>query len=233
MSDLSITALYIIELHQIHPLSDDECIALEERARQGDQQARNMLIEDATRYVAKVASSYAATYLQSSDYLELVGVGNLALVEHLDQALEQGKNPSAFLRRLARREMWNYCMYHSRLIRLPEHTRYLEAAPRRITSLEWEVADASTNDPLTEIVNRLEPDEQPAFNALLGPLHEALETLTDKQREVIDRHYGLDGYGPETIGEINRRLTDNPNNNLASKRHAYALQRLREILKRA
>jgi DNA-directed RNA polymerase sigma subunit (sigma70/sigma32) len=105
---------YRSEVLSIPRLSASEESDLEQRARLGDAQAYQQLIEAALRYVAGVAWRYLC-YVPQDDYLELVSVGNMAVVEGMEKALT-ARQPSAYLRGLARNRIRRYCLSRSRLV---------------------------------------------------------------------------------------------------------------------
>ena len=105
---------YRSEVLRIPRLSVSEERELERRARLGYPQARKLLIEAGLRYVAGVAWRYLC-YVPQDDYLELVSVGNMAVVEGMEKALNARK-PSAYLRALARGAIRRYCLSRSRLV---------------------------------------------------------------------------------------------------------------------
>ena len=76
---------YRYELSLLLRLTPEEERALRDQAREGDEQARDRLIENCLSYVAYIASRYKR-YVHHDDYLDLVGVGNLAIVEHIEKA---------------------------------------------------------------------------------------------------------------------------------------------------
>jgi hypothetical protein len=78
------------------------------RARNGDTQAKETLIQSCLGYVASVAYRYVC-YAQHDDYLDLVSVGNLAIVEY---RLRPNKAQEKVLMEilLVSRQMYNACL---------------------------------------------------------------------------------------------------------------------------
>lgn len=70
---------YRSEVLSLPRLSASEERDLEQRVRQGDREARKQLVEVGLRYVAGIAWRYLC-YVPQDDYLELVSVGNTAVV---------------------------------------------------------------------------------------------------------------------------------------------------------
>jgi RNA polymerase primary sigma factor len=50
------------------------------------------------------------------------------------------------------------------------------------------------------------PDEQTYMNALSDDMQKALDTLTDREREILSLYFGLEGEEPLTLEEIGKRM---------------------------
>ena len=92
---------------------------------------------------------------------------------------------------------------------------------------------AAKDNPLQEVLDTLAPEEQSGFQAAYGALYEALEKLTEQQRELITRAYGLDGGEQEPLADMRRRLKGVKNTGNIYERHGRAIERLRKYFKRA
>ena len=92
----TIEELYRSEVRQLPRLTAEDEQELVRRARAGDADARSDLITSCLNYVGFMAARYKY-YVNHDDYLDLVGIGNLAVVEHLDRSLLRD-NPCAYLR---------------------------------------------------------------------------------------------------------------------------------------
>ena len=111
---LSSVEQYRSEVLRLPRLTRSEESELVNRARNGDTQAKEALIQSCLGYVACVAYRYVC-YLQHDDYLDLVSVGNLAIVECFEKALTID-NPVAYLLGVAKLAVKAYCCKHSGLI---------------------------------------------------------------------------------------------------------------------
>jgi len=125
---------YGCELAAIDRLSMAEEQELVQRARQGDQEARTLLIESCLRYVYSVASRYVRQYSVSSlEVMDVAQVGNEAVVRHLDESL-RGHSPCAFLRVSAWQAIAHYSMENKLIIRVPRTSyRHGRRAPLTIS----------------------------------------------------------------------------------------------------
>jgi DNA-directed RNA polymerase sigma subunit (sigma70/sigma32) len=212
---------YRSDVLRLPRLTRQEERELVQRARQGNQQAKETLLQSCLRYVASVAYRYVC-YLQHDEYLDLVSVGNLALVECLEKALTV-ENPVAYLLGVAKLAVKAYCCKHSQLITHQWGQPYMW-----IDSL-----DAPVGNGQGCLAERLsaptqEPQEEPAD---CDRLYRAIDALTPKQRYVILRHFGLDGDTPEPIAAISKRLSHvNPKQTIARNRYNTAISSLRRKL---
>jgi RNA polymerase nonessential primary-like sigma factor len=103
-----------------------------------------------------------------------------------------------------------------------------------MVSLDMQVAsDNSTGKSLVEVLpdkNALDPAELLTNEHFHTHLQECLDELTDKQREVLCRRFGLNGYDRETLEEVGKAV------GLTRERvrqiQMSALKALREIMKK-
>jgi DNA-directed RNA polymerase sigma subunit (sigma70/sigma32) len=218
---LSSVEQYFSELAGLPVLSRDEEADVVRRARQGDKQAREALLHSCLRYVACITSRYSC-YLEHEEYLDLVSIGNLAIVERLDKALTV-ENPVAYLYGVAKLAIRSYCYTHSQLI------TQVRGKPMVWTdSLDAPLSNG--NGCLADCLAAPEQEseqEQPCYSQL----YDVIKALTPKQQYVIVRFYGLDGEAPESIASISRRLSQgNPKVTIARNRYNNAISSLRRKL---
>lgn len=104
----------------------------------------------------------------------------------------------------------------------------------RVVSLDMQVAsDNSAGKPLVEAIadkNALDPAEALANEHLHESLEKCLQELNEKQREVLARRFGLDGYDRQTLEEVGEAV------GLTRERvrqiQMTALKSLREIMRK-
>jgi DNA-directed RNA polymerase sigma subunit (sigma70/sigma32) len=218
---LSSVEQYRSEVLRLPNLTRSEESELVRRARNGNKQAKEALLQSCLRYVSVVASRYTC-YVPHEEYLDLVSIGNLAVVECLEKALSVA-NPVAYLNGVARLAIRSYCYKHSQLITQQRGKPFVW-----VDSLEAPLGEGKgcLADQLSAPVR--EPQKQPADFALL---YEAISALTPKQREVVLRHFGLGGDAPESIATLSQQLSiANPNGMLARNRYNLAIRSLRRKL---
>ena len=263
-----VTQIYLNEIGANPLLTAEQELAYSRRARQGDESARQKMIEHNLRLVVNIAKHYLN---RGMPLLDLVEEGNLGLIHALDKFdPERGFRFSTYATWWIRQNIERAIMNQSRTIRLPVHVvkelnsvlramRRLEAASARETGLE-EIAQlldkpveevrqvlalnehvASLDAPL-DIDPSLSIGESLADDAAETPemqIHTAevehlvmewIGMLNDKQRQVIEYRYGLNGGEVATLEELAERLS------LTRERvrqiQIEALAQLRRILKR-
>ena len=220
---LSTEQLYRAELTHLPELSDEQIAELASRARAGDQQAGEALIGDVQHYVELWARRYRNAFGWASphiDYAELIGIGNLVLVDKLPQALAK-RNPCAFLATWARYGMFHFCTCH---------------AEARLVSLDRPLGQdmaLTLADLLAAPALRLDGEEaspSPAPAITSEELDQAISMLTPKQQEVIRRVYGLHEHAPERIGQIKQLCGTPLCEGSVSGTRDQALATLRQLL---
>lgn len=218
---LSSVEQYRSEVLRLPRLTRSEESKLVYRARNGDTQAKEALIQSCLGYVACVACRYVC-YMQHDDYLDLVSVGNLAIVECFEKALTVEK-PVAYLLGVAKLAVKAYCCKHSGLI---THQRGQQFA--WVDSLDAPLGDGQGCLAEMLAAPTQEIQQEPAE---CNRLYSAISSLTPKQRYVVLRHFGLDGDAPESIATISRRLSQvNPKVTIARNRYNTAIRSLRRKL---
>src|SRR5260370_38333091 len=119
-------------------------------ARKGDADARTALIQSCLNYVGFMAA-WHARYVYHDEYLDLVGIGNVAVVEHVDEALTR-ENPCAYLRGCAKFAIIYYCFNRSSLIPTPWQ------AKQKIYVASLDTAMYANTVPEEPVVVRESPD---------------------------------------------------------------------------
>ena len=208
LPDLTAGTLYSAEIARLPRRSRVEEQALVARARQGNSEARRALIESCLPYALGVASFFYETrQLPHDDLLDLVQVASERMVKGLDRALAMNA-PNTYLRGIARRAIWEYCIYDAGLIQRPHYSNAeldkLDPKPAIVESLDAPLS----RDGLPIKVKLVEaPAAQPERDEQSqqerhAKLYQAIGTLTKKQQEAIVRLYGLFGHSVETKGEV-------------------------------
>ena len=219
---------YRQELDLLEGATDDEMLALIPSIKQGNQQARDRFIERGLGYVQYWARKFFILYhwdLRCLEYQELIGVGNLALVEYLDQAV-QVENPISYLHSKAKFAMREYCGRGGGSVIATPHNR---CSPHRVESLDEPLGE-SDGFTLADAISEPPPD---VWYGSLGISDEAiyasLAYVTEKQRALLCRLYGLGGTDKARIVDLVKEGSAKKWATIAKLRD-NALQTLRPIL---
>ena len=239
-----VTQQYLNEIGRYPLLTPSEELALTRRVRDGDQAARQRMIEHNLRLVVNVAKHYLHRGLP---LLDLIAEGNLGLMHALEKFdPERGFRFSTYATWWIRQNIDRAIMNQSRTIRLPVHiTKELNACLRaaymlrtngcmepgaddiaamlgkpvdevratlalneRTCSLDspldidpsLSIMDAVADDPEKEPMRMLEAAQTEAC------IHLWLGRLTERQRWVIERRFGLNGQSVMTLEKLAREL---------------------------
>lgn len=274
--DLSqdVTQIYLNDIGRKPLLTVTEERALAQRAREGDFDARQCMIERNLRLVVKIAKCYAH---RGVPLLDLIEEGNLGLIHALEKfEPERGFRFSTYATWWIRQNIERALMNQSRTVRLPVHVvkelniclraqRHLEMhGCERVSSTE--IADLTglteeavqrvlaLNDRAVSLDAPLEsegltlmdtvadeqegwPDEQLAHAEITHLVHGWLAELSDRQRWVIERRFGLNDHEVITLEEISAQMGLTRERvrqiQLASLDHLRALLRRRGVAREA
>jgi RNA polymerase sigma factor (sigma-70 family) len=197
-----------------------------QKARGGDRESRDLLVLSCLSFVFYRAWEYKDELLHA-DPMDLVSVGCLTLLESLEKALS-ADNPIKYLISQAAYAIQHYVFHESPMIRRDKHRN--QVTP--VVSLDQELGDSDvTYGDLIGVLQEfdlLSEEEKEEMDALpYAPLYQAIDRLTEKQRTVVKRHFGLDG-APETLADIGRSLSTRPES--AWKLWKLAQKRLQKLL---
>ena len=184
-----------------------------QRARTGDSAAREELIISCLNYVGFIAN-WCARFVYHDDYLDLVGIGNLVIVENLDKALAKD-NPCGYLRKIVKCTVVTYCLTHASLV-----TRPVKSEPTYTVSFDTPVyANTLSQEPVVV-------SEKADYTLL----YQALERLPQAYQEVLARYYGLYDKPVESLYAHSRSTNKNVKGTVAYNTKDRALRRLRILL---
>jgi RNA polymerase sigma factor (sigma-70 family) len=199
-------------------LTSEQEHALIQRARAGEN-VRDQIILALQRRIGALAAKYARPEEQE-DFSDLVNSANVALLKRYQQALSR-PNPFAYLLRTAQSTMINY--YHG----YGEHTQRERAL---VLSLDMPRNEQGTS--LADFLSTGQTLEHPSLGeATASCLLQAVAALPEKQRLVIERHYGL-GQEPQSLNMIKEKATSSAHSRSidAHYQHNKALAALRASL---
>jgi len=170
-------------------LTPEQELALINQARAGED-VRDQIILSLQRRVQAMAAKYARPKEQE-DFSDLVNSANVALLKNYKRALST-PNPYAYLIRTARSTMIDYYRGYG------EHTQRELIA---VLSLDRPQDEADTL--LIDILPVIQQVEVSSVlsNASSILLRQAIAALPEKQRLVIERHYGF-GQAPQSLNAL-------------------------------
>ncbi len=208
LHDLSGSTLYSAELKRLPLLSRVEQHPLVTQARRGDQNAKDALVIHCLHWtVRKAARIYRQYHPRHLDLMDLVGVGNVEIMEKFDRALEK-PDPVTFLLSSAAYEMQSHVGTNDSVIIKPRYGREkmqrLDPVPATIVSLE--APSPEGEHPLVETLAAEQHVPQDAgrrrqkrTNAIL---HQAVNELSPTLRRAVVELYGLFGQPARTKKDL-------------------------------
>jgi RNA polymerase nonessential primary-like sigma factor len=260
------TRLYLSEIGASPLLTAEEEVLYSRKAQQGDESARQRMIESNLRLVVKIARRYMNRGLAFLDLIEEGNLGLIRAVEKFDP--ERGFRFSTYATWWIRQTIERAIMNQTRTIRLPIHVVkeinvYLRAARKltqeldhepttdeianlldkpigdvqrmlglneRTASTDTSIMNESGKTLLDTIVddNSPDPTETLQDEGIHENLEEWLTLLNDKQREVVERRFGLHGHSVSTLEEVGREI--GVTRERVRQIQMDALKRLRRIL---
>lgn len=228
LPNLRAETIYHAEITHLPIPAPENLSSLIDRARAGEEQAREELLLSCLPYALGIARFvYHARRPAHDDLLDLAQVASEQMLLRLDRALA-ANDPAAYLRGIARSAIRQYCTYHADLIQKPEYPLAIlkkrDPYPASVVSLDQPLLPDGTLLRRDQIAapSQQEPEEG-SKQQNFAPLYTALEQMSPLQTEVLTRLYGLHGQPRETPEEIGRPK-------LIHERAYEARKRLRSLL---
>jgi RNA polymerase primary sigma factor len=193
------TIRYIADTRRSTNLSRAEELDLATRAQAGDQAARNQLIEANLRFVIQVARSYQGMGLLLED---LIAFGNVGLIEAVNRFdTTRGVKFTTAAVWYIRAEIQKALNDLSRVVRIPSHKTATES--QHVKSIHTPVGDDENKETYAD--RYLEADSTKSAQDtrdLRFDLQRALSQLKPKQREAVERFYGIGLEYPQCMDQI-------------------------------
>lgn len=170
---------------------EDEYI---KRNLEGDEKARSELILHNLRLVAHIVKKFETA---KEDVDDLIGIGTIGLIKGIDTYKPNKKVKLAtYAAKCAENEILMYFRSdkkNSKNVSLYEEISF-DKEGNKVTILD--ILKTKDTDFVEEITK----------NDNIELLKKYLNILTDREKEIINARYGLDGYNEETQKEIAKRL---------------------------
>lgn len=191
------TLLYSLQLNTgsfPRPLSEEEERMYLERAREGDLEARNVLIERNLRLVAHIMKKY---YAQTSDQEDLISIGTIGLIKGIttfDAA--KGARLATYAARCIENEI---LMYFRSQKKNAQDVSLFDSIETGADGTPLALMDVVSED--TDLMEQVSAREMTVL------LRRAMDTcLTAQEKQVILLRYGLDGRQPKRQREVAEEL---------------------------
>lgn len=177
------------------PLSSEEERECLERYANGDEEARNILIERNLRLVAHVCKKYASTNVANDD---LISIGTIGLIKGINSFnMEKGVRLATYVSRCIDNEILMYLRTNKKT----QSELYLNEAIGK---------DKDDNE--ITLIDVLENEEKNIEDELdlkmkIKKMYQKIkDVLKDRERLIIELRFGLNGKNPKTQNEIAEML---------------------------
>ncbi len=177
------------------PLTQEEERKCLIQMSKGDEEARNILIERNLRLVAHVAKKYSTSKVEQDD---LISIGTIGLIKGINSFnVEKGARLSTYVSRCIDNEI----LMHLRATKKLGAEVYLN-----------EPIGKDKDDNVVTLQEVLENNERNIEDEVdikmkVKLLYEKMKSLLkDREKTILELHFGLDGSKPKTQNEIARAM---------------------------
>jgi RNA polymerase primary sigma factor len=205
-------AAYLKRIGRGRLLAKEEELTLARQARAGDEDTRRRLVEKNLRLVVSVAKRYRGMGLPFEELIQEGNIGLMTAVERFDP--EMGDRFSTYATWWVRQAIGRAIADKGRVVRLPVHAGEKARKTARVRNalsalLGREPTYEEVASELREFVEDEGASEMPdgvIRQMENARLIEAIEGITDRERHVLVRRYGLDGQESATLAELGEEL---------------------------
>lgn len=198
----SALSTYIKEVEKIPLLTREEEYDLAVRAKNGDSWARNRICEANSRFVISVAKKFQGRGLLLED---LISEGNIGLLTAIDKfEPEKGYHFISYAVWWIRQSIMKAIADKSRMVRLPINRQdQADELGIDVCSLDTPIGSDldSTMGDLIESSD-IGPEEEALEISLKEAIDKILDSLSDKEREIIMMRYGLRDHKQMSLKEV-------------------------------
>lgn len=176
------------------PLSKEEEMEAISKCNMGDKGARSLLIEHNLRLVAHIVKKFETN---EHDIDDLIGIGTIGLIKGIDTySLGKKVKLTTYVAKCIENEILMYF-------------RADKKNSKNISIYDGISYDKEGNEiTILDILKTPEPDfiEEIYKNDNIGFLREYMRVLTDREREILIKRYGLNGEDEVTQKEIAKEM---------------------------
>ena len=204
------TRLYLNEIGISPLLTAQEEVHYSRLARSGDHAARQRMIESNLRLVVKIARRYMNRGLPLLDLIEEGNLGLIHAVKKFDP--ERGFRFSTYATWWIRQTIERAIMNQTRTIRLPIHVvkeiERMKGLNERVCSANAPVGQDGERSLLDTIPDddHHEPSLQLQGEDLNSAVEKWLDCLSEKQRAVVERRFGIHGFERATLEQVGAEI---------------------------
>ena len=183
---MNLLDIYLRDISRYQPLSPQQELTLANRARQGDSEARNLLIQAHLRLVVNIARQYLRPGVEILDLIQEGNIGLITAVDKFDPNMGNQLSTVAFY-------------WINKQIQ-----RYLNNEPDDLVSLDMEIYNGSETLLLSDTIEDKSTilggqtiqhiDAEMEYEEMQRQVREMLSRLPEREQEVLRLLYGLDNY---------------------------------------
>lgn len=239
--DANIMGIYLKEINRIPLLTEEEELDLAIRSRDGEEYARQRIVEANLRFVVNVAKKYQN---QGLPLIDLINEGNIGLMTALDKFdPDRGYRFISYAVWWIRQSIMKAINEKGRAVRLPlnrtnellqmqkaqrslmkdleteeptaeqigalagfdaDHVEGLLAISRDLVSLDAPIFNDGSASSVADFIedDAQSPEEALMDSALKDDIRRLLSSLSEREREIIELRFGLEGQVPMSLKEI-------------------------------
>ncbi len=220
-SDKNAVQIYLKQIEKISVLTREEEEVCARKAARGDKAAKDKLITSNLRFVVSIAVKYQNLGLPLMD---LINEGNMGLIRAVGKFdVEKGFKFISYARWWIRHYILKAIFEQSTSIKLPlkyasqlskkddlDDTEMVKKLKKiyRPVSLDQKLSDDNNSDTILDLVDDSKydlPDKVVFEQSLREIIDDVMTKLKPIERDVIKRHFGLNGKRPLTLKEIGEK----------------------------
>ncbi len=194
--------MYLKEIGRVNLLTADEEVALALRIEEGDEEAKQRLAEANLRLVVSIAKRYVG---RGMSFLDLIQEGNIRIPVHMVETINKLiRIQRQMLQDLGREPIPEEIGAE---MNMPtEKVREILKIAQEPVSLETPIGeeDDSHLGDFIEDQDATSPAEHAAYELLKEQIESVLDTLTDREENVLRLRFGLDDGRTRTLEEVGK-----------------------------
>lgn len=190
--DNDVLSAYFNDLKRIPLLTREEEAELAKKAKAGDKVAREKVLKANLRFVIKVAKEYTGRGLELCD---LISEGNIGLMTALDHyEAERGYRFISYAVFWIKQAVQKAILDKANAIRMPCSKPYQGFKMQSLDApIKSDNMDSQTHLSFLRDTKNKTPEEQALHNDLVNIVDAGLDTLKDREKQVLAMRFGLKG----------------------------------------